>query len=365
MNSTFRRCLADTLALCRAASWRALLSGALIWGGAQAHAGSYQVVDLGGTKHGVDTQVAGLNRHGVVVGSAGAREAPHLQHPVRFSVRGHATDLAVQDGLPGVRGGAVAINSRGQTAGWIEPAFGQDVVAFIEHHGTMTLLPSPSGEFPTVRAINDRGQVVGNVWAVEDACFGQCAFIIRDGQWTILPSLTRGQLSYAYAINNNGLIVGISFQGTNHQRPIKAVMWRNGRIRALPGMEHLFASAYGVNDSGEVVGAYHLDSGQQHAFLWRDGVLVDLDGRADSESRAWAVNGSGQVIGERLIGSHHGSFVTIDGAMQWLDDLLLPGPDGLWHLGEVRGINDAGQIAGTAQDGKGEWRAVRLDPVTR
>jgi hypothetical protein len=59
-----------------------------------------------------------------------------------------------------------------------------------------------------------------------------------------------------------------------------------------------------------------------------------------------------------------GYYVTLAGQMQWLDDLLLPGADGPWKVGGVRGINDAGQIVGTAQNAKGQWRAVRLDPVT-
>ena len=44
MNSAFRRCLVDTLALCWAASWSALLSGALIWGGAQALTYVYELI---------------------------------------------------------------------------------------------------------------------------------------------------------------------------------------------------------------------------------------------------------------------------------------------------------------------------------
>ncbi len=346
-------------------AWRPLLlAAALSWGTAPALAASYVVVDLGGTRHGVDTQVSGLNQHGASVGQAGATAPPHLPHPVKSLPGGRAVDLAVQDGMPGVRGAAVAVNDHGQTTGWIEASFGGQVVAFVEQDGAMALYPSPSGEVPTVRGMNQAGDVVGNVWALEDACFGNCAFLLHAGQWTILPALPRGQLSYAYAINNGGLIVGESFQGSDAPLPLKAVLWRDGLIRVIPGMEQLFATAFGVNDHDDIVGEFRLPGTQvQHAFLWRDGSVIDLDGDPASNSRAWAVNAAGQVVGDRTTATRHGYYVTVDGAMQWLDDLLLPGANGAWTLGDVRGLNDAGQVVGTAKDGRGLWRAVRLDPV--
>jgi uncharacterized membrane protein len=339
-----------------------LLCGA----GASAQAGSYQVVDLGGTRNGVDSHAYGLNQHGAVAGQAGGRDAPHLVHPMKTLANGHRIDLAVQDGMAGVRGGAVAINDHGQTAGWIESSFGGPVVAFIEKQGTMTLLSSPSGEVPTVRGMNQQGDVVGSVWAIEDNCVGNCGFVIHDGLWTTLPPLPRAELSYALAINDHGLIVGESFQGSSAPIPIKAVQWRNGKASIPPGLEGLFAIASGVNDRGDIVGDYRMPVTQlQHAFLLRDGVLIDLDGRADSVSNAWGVNASGQAIGQRFLTPRSGFFVTIDGQMQWLDDLVLPGTDGPWTVVDVRAINDAGQIVGTAQNAKGQWRVVRLDPVAQ
>jgi probable HAF family extracellular repeat protein len=350
------------------ALWRGLLAGALLWGaGTCAHAGSYQVVDLGGRRFGLASEVFGLNGHGTAAGDAMSRVSPHVMHPVKTWADGRSIDLAVQDGVPDMTGRAVAINARGQTAGWLETATDRQRLVFIEQHGTMTMRPSPSGYPPEVTGMNIHGDVVGYDWSVEGACLGNCAYVIRDGQWTTLPALPNSELSRAYAINSQGLIVGDSFQGTHATTTMKAVLWRNGKVSALPGLENVYSSAADVNDSGDIVGLFRPADPrvQQHAFLWRQGTLIDLDDSPDSMSNALAVNASGQVIGTRTFASRSGYFVTVDGRMQWLDDLLLPGTGGPWVLASLTGINDAGQIIGTALDATWTPHAVRLDPVAR
>ena len=52
-----------------------------------------------------------------------------------------------------------------------------------------------------------------------------------------------------------------------------------------------------MNDAGEVVGSMNLPGDQTwHAFRWKDGKLRDL-GTLDKCSTAWGINSTGQIVG--------------------------------------------------------------------
>ena len=56
--------------------------------------------------------------------------------------------------------------------------------------------------------------------------------------------------------------------------------------------------AYGINDSGQVVGTGVNPSGQTHAFLYQNGTVTDLGTLGGVTSEAWGINASGQVVGD-------------------------------------------------------------------
>src|SRR5215217_6165531 len=56
--------------------------------------------------------------------------------------------------------------------------------------------------------------------------------------------------------------------------------------------------AYGINDSGEVVGVAP-NSSSTHAFLYSDGQMQDLGTLPDgTESQSYDINNSGQIVGD-------------------------------------------------------------------
>ena len=99
--------------------------------------------------------------------------------------------------------------------------------------------------------------------------------------------------------------------------------------------DHLDSLAYGVNNSGQVVGYSYRTFGSNHPFLYSNGVMQDLTANGD-QGVAAAINSQGHVLGTLFNGSFHG-FVYKDGAMSALPAQL---------NGELRGINDSDQIVG-------------------
>jgi probable HAF family extracellular repeat protein len=77
-------------------------------------------------------------------------------------------------------------------------------------------------------------------------------------------------------------------------------------LGTLPGGTSSFA--FGLNDSGQVVGDSYNASGQPHAFVWQNGTMSDLNDLIPPGSgwvlgNATAINNAGQIVG---VGSHNG-----------------------------------------------------------
>lgn len=92
--------------------------------------------------------------------------------------------------------------------------------------------------------------------------------------------------------------------------------------------------AFGINDSGQVVG---------NGFLYSGGVFTDLvtgmpPGQA-AGAEAYGINNSGQVAGTCYIGASDYGFIYSGGTFNWFN---IGGADSM----QAFGINDSGQIAG-------------------
>lgn len=117
-------------------------------------------------------------------------------------------------------------------------------------------------------------------------------------------------------------------------------------LGVLPG--GLRSVALGVNYNGQAVGRSegpHDGFGFNRAFLWHDGVITDLGSMATAHHVAYGINDSGIVVGNILWGT----------AWVWdhasgMRDLstLLDGTGSGWSGFIVYGINNSGQIVGSA-----------------
>jgi probable HAF family extracellular repeat protein len=142
--------------------------------------------------------------------------------------------------------------------------------------------------------------------------------------------------SFATDINDAGDVVGYAVD--DDTQTTRAFLWnKDTGMIDLGTLGGLSSRATAVNDRGQVVGESltTIAWGQPvwHSFLWEDGVMTDLGGPG-----AVAINNSDQVV-------WNGAVVVHDIATGATTDLgVLDGWTGSWAVD----INDAGQVAGTA-----------------
>ena len=163
----------------------------------------------------------------------------------------------------------------------------------------------------------------------------------------LLQSLSGGD-SLAYGLNENGTVVGQSFNSATNQK--EAVVWNNGVVASL-GVKGL---ARAVNNSGTVVGEtgdVFLGFPNGYAFSWSgSGPVTNLGTINDGlYSGAYDINESGVITGFSCTNANatcvfqsHG--FRYDGGT--MTDLGAVPADPSTAYSRGHGINDSGEIAG-------------------
>lgn len=206
------------------------------------------------------------------------------------------------------------INESGRIAGQGQNPSGQQR-AFLWADGQMTDLGvPPRGNLSRARSINAAGQVVGE-WRPSGQT-GFKAFLYEDGQTQDLNSLVtppedptepRWNLLGAQAINNRGQIVGSGIV-ENHTHGF--LYEKDGSVTDLGDfLEDPYSAAWGINNSGDVVGASGSSEGQSEAFVYSasDGSVEKLGVPGSdttnnfSVSEAVGINARGDVVGSSFV----------------------------------------------------------------
>jgi probable HAF family extracellular repeat protein len=155
-----------------------------------------------------------------------------------------------------------------------------------------------------------------------------------------------GDIGFVAGINNSGQITGAFENGSGY---VHAFRYSGGAMHDLGALVSGGESAaFGINDSGQVVGwADSSDYFHPHAFLCTGDTMYDLgtlSGAEGSESRAWAINNSGQIVGEATAAGGAHAFLYSNATMQDLGTLASP-----YNFdSSANGINDSGQVVGSA-----------------
>lgn len=245
------------------------------------------------------------------------------------------TDLGT---LGGTESFAYAMNDSGQVVGYARYAGDTAGGPFLWSNGEMVDLNALYGIGPgyyvaMAQGINNLGHIVGNT-------ADGSAFILSEGVITDLGAFG-GAYASALGINNTGQAVGYYALPYGHHR---AFLYKDGSITELgPFGNEAISVAVAINDSGTIVGlatdSYTVSS---RAFLYSNGVMTDISPFGSRESYAKDINNHGQVAGEYL--SHGGPFHCFVRSERLITDLgTLAGIDCSAHA-----INDQGEVVGSS-----------------
>ncbi len=226
---------------------------------------------------------------------------------------------------------------------------------FLWYDGTVETLDHPGSLDTLPSATNNLGVGIG---LFGDGTTGQAAtYSLITGTWTTLPDVPGMPYNYGTGINDLGVAVGIagsdlgSLEAESPGGCNVAWIWNPFKSAysffSVPGAAN-GTCANGINDLGQVAGAFADASGVFHGFL-KDGesyTTFDVPG-ATSTGANW-INNNGEIVGSwgGPSGSYQGYVRSVDGQITIVD---VPGASGSADYG----INDRGDICGTYLDSSG------------
>lgn len=195
-----------------------------------------------------------------------------------------------------------------------------------------------------------------------------------------LPGNNGGNTSYAYGINNSGMIVGFSENGAIDPDTgfpsASPVAWLNGHIFSLGGFGGTQGYAAMVNNRGQIAGGssnttpddygflqWFPVATQMRAFVWERGRMKDLGTLGGSDAWATVITDSGLVLGR----SFTSNTPNPDSGFPTLDPFLWDGHR-MIDLGNLGGdiswpwwVNNQGQVVGYSLDATGTVHAFLWD----
>jgi uncharacterized membrane protein len=217
--------------------------------------------------------------------------------------------------VPGAAGTeAIGINNRGQIVG----EYGNDtpfvndsaaIRAYITYRGRFVRLRIPGAELMTAFGINDRGWVVGSYVEPgtprnpEGVFLESHGYLWKHGRFHTID-IPGAAVTELYVINNRGDIVGVyAEQGTFEQHGF--LLDRHGRMTEIKVDGGQFTFPFGVNDRRQIVG-FTSDTGPDgaginvHGFAFLEGVdgpITRVDYPGAPQTAALGINDRGQVVG--------------------------------------------------------------------
>jgi probable HAF family extracellular repeat protein len=269
------------------------------------------------------------------------------------------TDLG---NLGGPEASALDINNRGVIVGYSKnPAMTRR--AFRWQGGVMTDIGTPTSSARSIASgINDYDEIVGQYGDPDEFNWQAFYWSPGTGVITLNRSLYPSQpfdssyVAIARAINNKGVIVGtVEAAGLDHDVPVLPcfralpVVW--GSAYAKPKILHCPEGTDGVNSGSDIndsnwITGYELPfSGADNGFVWKSGTTTHAVAPIfGSHPRAFGINESGVVVGTAdLFGTTREAFRWNGaGTSQWLG--VLSGGS----TSEAAEVNDQGFVTGTS-----------------
>jgi hypothetical protein len=344
-------------------------AAALVWAAilpaAFATTPQYEIYDIGVVNIGdTASQGFGVSPGGIAVGrSLGTNGSQAFTWTLQGGIVG----------LPNLAGRSYAVSNSANDSGIVVGTaattfFGSDRLPVIWQSGVVSQLPLPPGEtLGDANSVNASTVAVGSV----DAGSLQRGAIYSGGSGTIITQTTADGSYFltAFGVNDSGRIVGQGIDPNNAARNV-GIVYDIGQpmafeVGALPGMNG--ALAFGVSNTGYVVGSSMLNQGPGLPFIWSDqgGIVAIPLATGTSEGSGRAVNSAGWVVGTDSSAFAIPFFY--DGTTTYRLADLLP-PNSGWDLSmntssSAYGISEEGVIVGTGVH-NGETHAYAMIPAT-
>ena len=231
----------------------------------------------------------------------------------------NVTDLGYIGGTPKATN-PEALNNNGQVVGYSYINGSSVYDAFLFDFAPLVDLGALNGGFSIANGINDTGDIVGSS-PVNGAPH---AFLVSTGNMKDLGTLPGGSSSIAYAINNQGQIVGYSSTPNSGQ---KAFLLSNGTMTDIGALNDFgvqgggISTAFAINNKGQIAGSsYNFDHSQNgfstHAFLFDNGAMRDLGG---INAIGRGINENGTVVGGSTVQDGTSHAVRFDGLGSYSD----------------------------------------------
>jgi probable HAF family extracellular repeat protein len=277
-----------------------------------------QIFNLG-TLGGNESVALAINNAGQVIGDSANTT------PDKYSIFGYKTQTRAflwQNGKMqdlGTLGGpdslAQYINDRGQIAGFsyvdarsVKATGAPTQHLFLWESGSMRDLGTLGGTQAGVSGLNNHGQFAGSSNLQGDKTSHP---FLWDGKSLRDLGTLGGKNGWVEWLNEAGAVVGAAntatpCPGCHEPQVYRAFLWQHGAMQDLgvvPGDRCSWA--YGINTTGQVVGASGHCHGGLHAFLWRNGSMVDLNTLVASSplrmNYAYAINDRGEIAGNGVL----------------------------------------------------------------
>lgn len=235
--------------------------------------------------------------------------------------------------------------------------------------GAIFPLGTPGGIRTYGLAVNEGGQVAGNIYASDE--LSNRAFLYAgpptDGSVVFDLGLLGGTHSWGFALNDSGQVVGGSEipadNGVLHAFLYTGAPGHGGAMADLGTLGGYGSFAYGINNLARIVGTSQTTAALDHAFLYvgtpgSGGAMADLGTLGGTFSAANAINDIGQITGtSATLTTRFRAFLYagIPGSGGTMTDLgALGGPE---SESQGNAINKDGQVAGSSNTASGGWHA--------
>jgi hypothetical protein len=260
-------------------------------------------------------------------------------------------------GLPNLSGRSFCVSNSANDSGIVvgtgaTTAFGSSRLPVVWQNGVVSQLPLPTGQtLGDANHVNASGVAVGSV----NGGSLQRGVIYSGGSASIITQTTSNGSYFltAFGINDSGRVVGQGIDPNNAAVNV-GIVYDIGAsmafsVGALPGFNG--ALAFGVSNTGYIVGSSMLNQGSGLPFIWSDagGIVAIPLASGTSQGSARAVNSAGWVVGNDS--SAFSIPFLYDGTTTYRLADIIPAGSG-WDLSmntssSALGISDHGVIVGT------------------